>query len=201
MLVEEAGSTLFTIAKDVKLQLEFNPAQVSEYRLIGYETRLLNREDFNNDKVDAGDIGAGHSVTALYEFTPAGSASQQVDSLRYQSESPAKSTGSESDEYAFMKIRYKLPDSDTSTLIEVPVTRTSETSGVAQAPRSLRFAAAVAAFGQILRGGRYTSTYSFDDVITLAQSAKGKDPFGYRAEFINLVRLAKSAAALEAQKQ
>ncbi len=200
VLVEEAGSTLFTIAKDVKLQLEFNPAQVSEYRLIGYETRLLNREDFNNDKVDAGDIGAGHSVTALYEITPAGSASQQVDGLRYQSENTARATGSNSNEYAFMKIRYKLPDSSTSTLIETPVTRTSEVSDITQAPRSSRFAAAVAAFGQILRGGRYTSSFSYDDVIALAQSAKGEDRFGYRAEFINLVRLAKSAAALEAQK-
>ena len=200
VLVEEAGSTLFTIAKDVKLQLEFNPAQVSEYRLIGYETRLLNREDFNNDKVDAGDIGAGHTVTALYEITPAGSASQQVDGLRYQSENTARATSSNSNEYAFMKIRYKLPDSSTSTLIETAVTKASETSDVKQAPRSSRFAAAVAAFGQILRGGRYTSTFSYDDVITLAQSAKGEDRFGYRAEFINLVRLAKSAAALEAQK-
>jgi len=200
VLVEEAGSTLFTIAKDVKLQLEFNPAQVSEYRLIGYETRLLNREDFNNDKVDAGDIGAGHSVTALYEFTPAGSASQQVDSLRYQSESPAKTPGSNSDEYAFMKIRYKLPDSDTSTLIETPVTRATEATSAAQAPQATRFAAAVAAFGQILRGGRHTSTFTYDDVVTLAQSAKGEDRFGYRAEFINLVRLAKSAASLETQK-
>lgn len=199
VLVEEAGSTLFTIAKDVKLQLEFNPSQVSEYRLIGYETRLLNREDFNNDKVDAGDIGAGHSVTALYELTPAGSASQQVDGLRYQSESPTRTTGSNS-EYAFMKIRYKLPDSDTSTLITTPVTKASEASNVAQAPRSSRFAAAVAAFGQILRGGRHTSTFTYDDVVTLAQSAKGEDRFGYRAEFINLVRLAKSAATLETQK-
>ena len=200
VLVEEASSTLFTIAKDVKLQLEFNPAQVSEYRLIGYETRLLNREDFNNDKVDAGDIGAGHSVTALYEFTPAGSASQQVDGLRYQSESPARTDGSNSNEYAFMKIRYKLPDSDTSKLIETSITKASEASSVAQAPRSSRFAAAVAAFGQILRGGRHTSSFSYDDVVTLAQSARGEDRFGYRAEFINLVRLAKSAAALETQK-
>ena len=200
VLVEEAGSTLFTIARDVKLQLEFNPAQVSEYRLIGYETRLLNREDFNNDKVDAGDIGAGHSVTALYEFTPAGSASQQVDGLRYQSASPARTADSKDNEYAFMKIRYKLPDGDTSKLIETSVTRASEADSIAQAPASSRFAAAVAAFGQILRGGRYTSSFSYDDVITLAQSARGEDRFGYRAEFINLVRLAKSAAALEAQK-
>ena len=200
VLVEEAGSTLFTIAKDVKLQLEFNPAAVSEYRLIGYETRLLNREDFNNDKVDAGDIGAGHTVTALYEITPVGGEGRLVDDLRYQSEPAKPGTGS-AEEYAFMKIRYKLPDSDTSTLITAPVTRASETASVAQASRDDRFAASVAAFGQVLSGGRYTGSFSYDDVVALAQSAKGEDRFGYRAEFINLVRLAKSAAALEPGKQ
>ena len=196
VLVEEAGSTLFTIAKDVKLQLEFNPAMVSEYRLIGYETRLLNREDFNNDKIDAGDIGAGHTVTALYEMTLAGSAGRLVDDLRYQDEDTSLANDS-SGEYAFMKIRYKLPDSDTSTLISTPVTRSNEVNSVSAAPRDAQFAAAVAGFGQILRGGRYTGDYSHDDVIKLAQSTKGEDQFGYRAEFINLVRLAKSAAALE----
>ena len=200
VLVEEAGSTLFTIAKDVKLQLEFNPAAVSEYRLIGYETRLLNREDFNNDKVDAGDIGAGHTVTALYEITPVGGEGRLVDDLRYQSEPAKPGTGS-AEEYAFMKIRYKLPDSNTSTLITAPVTRASETASVAQASRDDRFAASVAAFGQVLSGGRYTGNFSYDDVVALAQSAKGEDQFGYRAEFINLVRLAKSAAALEPGKQ
>ncbi len=196
VLVEEAGSTLFTIAKDVKLQLEFNPAMVSEYRLIGYETRLLNREDFNNDKIDAGDLGAGHSVTALYEMTLAGSSGRLVDDLRYQDEDTAL-TNDSTGEYAFMKIRYKLPDSDTSTLISTPVTLSDEVNSVSAAPKDARFASAVAGFGQILRGGRYTGDYSHDDVIALAQSAKGVDRFGYRAEFINLVRLAKSAAALE----
>ncbi|TQV83179.1 vWA domain-containing protein [Denitrobaculum tricleocarpae] len=200
VLVEEAGSTLFTIAKDVKLQLEFNPAMVSEYRLIGYETRMLNREDFNNDKVDAGDIGAGHRVTALYEVTPTGSSAQQVDDLRYQSDR-AETETDQSDEYGFLKIRYKLPDSDSSTLISTAITKDAEVSSIAQAPQSTRFAAAVAGFGQILRGGRYTGDFSHDDVIALALSAKGEDPFGYRAEFINLVRLAKSAAAIEPQRQ
>ncbi len=200
VLVEEAGSTLFTIAKDVKLQLEFNPATVSEYRLIGYETRLLNREDFNNDKVDAGDIGAGHTVTALYEITPVGADGRLVDDLRYQSETAKPAAGS-TEEYAFMKIRYKLPASDTSTLITAPVTRGSEAASVEQASRDDRFAASVAAFGQVLSGGRYTGSFSYDDVVALAQSAKGDDRFGYRAEFINLVRLAKSAAALEPGKQ
>ncbi len=200
VLVEEAGSTLFTIAKDVKLQLEFNPATVSEYRLIGYETRLLNREDFNNDKVDAGDIGAGHTVTALYEFTPAGSAGKLVDDLRYKKAEAAAADGN-ADEYAFLKIRYKLPDSDTSQLISVPVTRNDEAVSVASAPEDSRFAAAVAGFGQLLTGGQYTGSFSYDDAIALAQTAKGADPFGYRSEFVNLARLAKSAAALEPLKQ
>ncbi|MEO9874077.1 MAG: VWA domain-containing protein [Anderseniella sp.] len=201
VLVEEAGSTLFTIAKDVKLQLEFNPATVSEYRLIGYETRLLNREDFNNDKVDAGDIGAGHTVTALYEITPVGAEGRLVDSLRYQPETAKPGSPASAEEYAFMKIRYKLPDSNTSTLISAPVTRASEAASVEQASRDDRFAASVAAFGQVLSGGRYTGSFSYDDVVSLARSAKGEDRFGYRAEFINLVRLAKSAAALEPGRQ
>ncbi len=199
VLVEEAGSTLFTIARDVKLQLEFNPATVSEYRLIGYETRLLNREDFNNDKVDAGDIGAGHSVTTLYEFAPAGSPGQKIDALRYEKPEVAAADG-DLDEYAFLKIRYKLPGSETSRLITVPVTKAAGFPQVDAAPQDARFAAAVAAFGQILRGGRHTGPYTYDDVIALAQSAKGEDRFGYRAEFVNLVRLAKSAAALEPLK-
>ncbi|MFT4562250.1 MAG: Ca-activated chloride channel family protein [Gammaproteobacteria bacterium] len=194
VLVEEAASTLFTIAKDVKIQVEFNPQTVSEYRLIGYETRTLNREDFNNDKIDAGDIGAGHSVTAIYEITPVNSTNKLIDELRYQAAPQSNATNT--DEYAFLKLRYKLPDSDTSTLITTPVTRSSETSTVKSAPRETQFATAVAAFGQLLRGGRYTGSYSFDDVISLAQGSKGQDPFGYRAEFINLVRLAKSAAGL-----
>jgi Ca-activated chloride channel family protein len=197
VLVEEAGSTLFTIAKDVKIQVEFNPATVSEYRLIGYETRLLNREDFNNDKVDAGDIGSGHTVSAVYEITPTGSASRLVDDLRYgNAQNPPRAAGA-TDEYAFLKIRYKLPNEETSKLITTPVTRNVETKTVDAAPNEARFAAAVAAWGQILRGGRYTGSYSLDDVIALAQGAKGKDEFGYRAEFINLVRLSKSVSALE----
>ena len=127
-LVEEAGSTLFTIAKDVKIQVEFNPEQVAEYRLIGYETRLLNREDFNNDKVDAGDIGSGHTVTALYEITPVASKAQLVDELRYK-KSADKPAAAKSGEYAFVKIRYKLPDGDTSKLITTPVnSKTTERS-------------------------------------------------------------------------
>jgi Ca-activated chloride channel family protein len=195
VLVEEAGSTLFPIAKDVKIQMEFNPQTVSEYRLIGYETRLLNREDFNNDKIDAGEIGAGHSVTAIYELTLKNSPARLVDSLRYQSETTI-ADDPKSSEYGFLKIRYKLPDEDTSKLITEAIAPGTHEAGD-RSPREARFAAAVAAFGQILRGSRYTGDFSPDDVIDLAQSAKGEDRFGYRAEFINLVRLAKSAAAME----
>ncbi|MEM9062066.1 MAG: VWA domain-containing protein [Pseudomonadota bacterium] len=193
VLVEEAGSTLFPIAKDVKIQIEFNPATVSEYRLIGYETRLLNREDFNNDRVDAGEIGSGHTVTALYEITPAGSEGGRVDPLRYRTEAPADGPANE---YGYLKMRYKAPDGDTSKLIERPITVADEAAPGAEA----RFASAVAAFGQLLRGGRYTGAFDYDDVIDLANGAKGSDPYGYRAEFVNLVRLAKSAAALPARR-
>jgi len=196
VLVEEATSTLFPIAKDVKIQVEFNPAMISEYRLIGYETRMLAREDFSNDKVDAGEIGAGHTVTAIYELTPVGSGAERVDPLRYQEEAEAPASDM-SDEIGFLKIRYKLPDGDTSTLITRPVTADDRSASVDAAPRESRFATAVAAFGQLLRGGQYTGDYDYDDIIALAQGAKGDDPFGYRAEFINLVRLAKSAAAME----
>ena len=190
VLVEEAGSTLFTIAKDVKLQLEFNPATVSEYRLIGYETRVLAREDFNNDKVDAGDIGAGHTVTALYEVTPVGSPSQLMDDLRYSSDDEQAVAG-DVNEYGFLKIRYKLPGEETSKLISTPITTALEVDRIEDASETARFAASVAAFGQLLKGGRYLASYGYDDVIALAGSAKGDDEFGYRSEFINLVRLAK----------
>ena len=192
VLVEEATSTLFPIAKDVKIQVEFNPAAVSEYRLIGYETRLLAREDFRNDKVDAGDVGSGQSVTALYELTMVGSGAERVPPLRYgPDDSPA---GDIPEEYAFVKIRYKLPDSDTSETISRPVTRSDE--GRAATLREARFAAAVAGFGQLLRDKRYTGDFGYDEVIALARTATGRDPFGYRGEFIRLASLAKSAAAM-----
>ena len=193
VLVEEASSSLFTIAKDVKIQVEFNPAQVSEYRLIGYETRALKREDFNNDKVDAGEIGSGHSVTAIYEITPVG-APKFVDDLRYQKPEtqPAPASGAGS-ELAFLKIRYKLPGEETSKLVTTPITAGMERADIQAAPEDVRFPVAVAVFGQLLRGEPYTGTYSYDDALALAQTARGADPFGYRAEFLNLVRLAKSA--------
>lgn len=195
VLVDEASSTLYPIAGDVKIQVEFNPAAVAEYRLIGYETRILNREDFNNDKVDAGDIGAGHTVTAIYELTPVGSKAKLVDDLRYgdavkTEEKPAAEPVANPDEIGFVKLRYKLPGESESQLITRAVTKADETT---QLSDDVRFAAAVAGFGQLLRNDTYTQNYTFDDVLTLAQNAKGADEFGYRAEFINLVRLAKSA--------
>lgn len=194
-LVDEASSTLFPIAKDVKIQIEFNPARVSEYRLIGYETRLLRREDFNNDKVDAGDIGSGHAVTAIYEITPVGSPKLAGD-LRYPQPSvvPASTTSDgKGGEYAFLKIRYKLPNEDTSRLIQLGVTEALEQRSVDLAPEEVRFSTAVAAFGQLLRAEPYMQGYGFDDVLALAGRTRGEDPFGYRAEFMSLVRLAKSA--------
>jgi Ca-activated chloride channel family protein len=196
-LVEEASSTLFTIAKDVKIQVEFNPAQVAEYRLIGYETRLLNKEDFNNDKVDAGDIGSGHTVTALYEITPVASKAKLVDELRYpKADTKPATTDNKNSELAFVKIRYKLPDGESSKLITTPIKVEQAYKTVDETPVEARFATAVAAFGELLRVDPYLKDFNYDKVMTLAEGAKGTDKFGYRAEFINLVRLAKNAPAL-----
>ena len=198
VLVQEATSTLFPIAKDVKIQVEFNPALISEYRLIGYETRLLEREDFRNDRVDAGDIGAGHTVTALYEVTPVGSGAERIAPLRYDEgqKDDTKANSRVEDEFAFVKVRYKLPDGNDSVLMTQPVTHSDAVDSIGEAADDFRFAVAVTAFGQLLRGGRYTGEFDYDDVINLAQNAKGEDPFGYRSEFIGLVRLARSAAAM-----
>nr|WP_295468698.1 VWA domain-containing protein [Mesorhizobium sp.] len=190
-LVEEAGSTLFPIAKDVKLQVEFNPQAVAEYRLIGYETRALNREDFNDDRVDAGEIGSGHSVTAIYEITPKGSPAQQIDDLRYgqaRTDNPAGIANA--GEYAFVKIRYKLPDGDVSKLITTPVTAANEVASFDAASVDQRFSVAVAAFGQKLRGTSQVAGYGYDRISEIAAAARGADTFGYRAEFLSLVRLA-----------
>ena len=189
VLVSEMSSTLQTIAKDVKIQIEFNPATVTEYRLIGYENRALKREDFNNDKVDAGDIGAGHTVTALYELTLAGSAGSRMDPLRYQRES--RDSQANKSEIALLRLRYKLPESDRSKLLEQPI-RTAEIKDASQMSVDFRFASAVAGFGQLLRGGRYTEHFGYDQVLALAQDARGKDAFGYRGEFISLVNLART---------
>ncbi|MER9182478.1 VWA domain-containing protein [Mesorhizobium sp. M0159] len=190
VLVEDASSTLFTIAKDVKIQVEFNPNKVSEYRLIGYETRALNREDFNNDRVDAGEIGSGHSVTAIYEITPKGSGGEQIDQLRYGQASVNNGGVANADEYAFVKIRYKLPNEDTSKLITTPVTSTNEVASFDQASTDQRFSVAVAAFGQKLRDEDATAKFGYDKIMQIATAARGADPFGYRSEFLSLVRLA-----------
>ncbi|QGM92637.1 VWA domain-containing protein [Methylocystis rosea] len=191
-LVEEASSTLFPIAKDVKIQVEWNPARVSEYRLIGYETRALRREDFNNDKVDAGDVGSGHRVTAIYEITPADAEKKLVDDLRYGKKTPVAARGAES-ELGFLKLRYKLPKEEASRLITQPIGDSQSVDSLTRAPQDVRFSVAVAAFAQLLKGAPYLGDYGYDDVIALGQGAKGDDPFGYRAEFVNLARLAKSA--------
>ncbi|MEQ1651227.1 MAG: von Willebrand factor type A domain-containing protein [Hyphomicrobium sp.] len=198
VLVDESSSTLFTIAKDVKAQIEWNPERIAEYRLIGYETRALKREDFNNDRVDAGDIGSGHTVTAIYEVTPVG-AQLTSDDLRYGKKAAAVrepvdvKPAAASNELGFLKLRYKRPNEDSSQLITLPVTDSLAKTAITDAPAEQRFSIAVAAFAQMMKGESYTNGYSFDDIIALAQSARGDDPFGYRAEFLNLVRLAKSA--------
>jgi Ca-activated chloride channel family protein len=200
VLVEQVGGTLFTIAKDVKFQIEFNPMRVSEYRLIGYETRLLNREDFNNDKVDAGDIGAGHAVTAMYEIVPVGSNGHLMDPLRYRAAGPVQQNAG-SGEIAFLRMRYKLPNEEQSRLIERPVTERDTIQDVRQASEDLRFAAAVAGFGQLLRNDPYMKNFGYREVGELALGAKGQDPFGYRSEFVQLVRLAQSLPALPTLNQ
>ena len=190
VLVEEASSSLFPIAKDVKIQIEFNPNQVAEYRLIGYETRKLKRQDFNNDKVDAGDIGSGHTVTAIYEITPVDSKARKIDDLRYAEKKKTTQT-EKTDEYAFLKLRYKLPKEDKSKLVTIPVTKEAEALLKAQS-NDIRFAASVAAFGQKLRNGKYLNDFTYDNIRELATNAKGKDKYGYRSEFIGLVGLAES---------
>lgn len=184
VLVDQLGSTLAIVAKNVKLQVEFNPAQVSEYRLLGYENRALKREDFSNDKVDAGEIGAGHTVTALYEIVPAGEKGW-LEPLRY-----GKSTSAVSEangELAMLRVRYQQPEGGKSLLIERPIA-----NQVKSASEDLRFAAAVAAFSQQLKDARYTGDFSLKDTETLARGARGDDRFGLRNEFVQLVQLAQS---------
>lgn len=200
VLVEEASSTLFPIARDVKFQVEFNPENVSEYRLIGYESRTLKREDFNNDKVDAGDIGAGHAVTAFYEYRPTSATGALIEPLRYKA-APPRAQAEDADEIAFLKIRYKLPTEDKSRLITTPIDEDLVMREMSQASDDTRFAAAVAAFGELLKGGQYTGGYTYDDVLALARSGRGEDPFNYRGSFLELVQLAKSADALAPLKQ
>jgi Ca-activated chloride channel family protein len=185
VLVSEMGGTLLTVAKDVKIQVEFNPAKVRAYRLIGYENRTLADEDFTDDRKDAGELGAGHSVTALYEVVPVGADSDAdvrgVDPLRYQT--PAQpSSGSQGPEMAFVKVRYKAPDGEVSRLLERPVA-----DRVAGPSRDLTFAAAVAGFGMLLRDSEHRGSLEAADVLDLARRGRGADAEGYRADFISLV--------------
>ncbi|GAA3911348.1 VWA domain-containing protein [Litoribacillus peritrichatus] len=190
VLVDELSSTLMTIAKDVKIQIEFNPGVVAEYRLIGYENRMLAREDFNNDKVDAGEIGAGHTVTALYELTLQGSDALKVDPLRYQQKTPAAGQSVALGELGYLKLRYKQPEGSKSQLMEYPIQAEKVYSDFSAASSDFKFASIVAGFGQKLQGGKYLADFSYQDMIDYAQSSKGQDPFGYRNEFVQLVRMA-----------
>ena len=195
-LAEQAAGTLFAIAKDVKLQIEFNPAQVAAYRLVGYENRLLAKEDFNDDKKDAGELGAGHAVTAFYEVVPAGAESAPgVDPLKYGSAAdkpaPARKRANDNPEWLTVKLRYKLPKADRSAKIEVPFVGAA--GPFANASADFRFAAGVAAAGQMLRGDPAVMDLGYPDVIEWTSAAVGADPAGYRREFIDLLR---NAAAL-----
>jgi Ca-activated chloride channel family protein len=195
VLVNEFGGTLFTIAKDVKLQIEFNPSKVQGYRLIGYENRMLAKEDFNDDKKDAGELGSGHTVTALYEVIPIGVKSsflQKVDQLKYQKDVMPLSKTSHNDEIMTVKFRYKAPDGDVSKLIEAPVK--DKQIPIQKMSDNFRFAAAVAEFGMLLRNSEFRSEASFDNVVKMARKAKGIDEEGYRAEFVRLVENAQSIA-------
>ncbi len=184
VLVDQLTGSLFPIADDVKIQVNFNPAEIAEYRLIGYETRALNREDFNNDAVDAGEIGAGISVTAIYEITPVGSPAVLTDPSRYeQPQVVAEYEG----ELGMLRLRYKAPGEDESTLIETPIVD----AGVAPSQDAL-FASAIAGWGQLLRGGDFLGDWDYDEVIALASANRGEDEFGYRIEAVNLMRLAQS---------
>lgn len=198
VLVDEMQSTLLTIARDVKIQLEFNPAQVSEYRLIGYENRLLAQEDFANDRVDAGDIGAGHEVTALYELTPVGAGSERLPSLRYAAASADAAKPAAAGEVAHLRLRYKLPGSANSRLIETPVLA----SQLRTAPgESMRFAAAVAAYADALRGGTRMDGWSWDDIAAAAGASRGADAWGDRAELLQLIRSARAVTGDARQAQ
>jgi Ca-activated chloride channel family protein len=187
VLVNEFGGTLFTIAKDVKLQVEFNPVKVKAYRLIGYENRVLKNEDFNNDKKDAGDLGSGHTVTALYEIIPVGVDSDffKVDDLKYQKTTidPKAET---SKELLTIKFRYKKPDEDVSKLIVHPLTDSN--IQLSKTSENFRWSASVAAFGMLLRASEYINNFNYDAVVQMAQQAKGVDKEGYRIEFINMVK-------------
>jgi Ca-activated chloride channel homolog len=192
-LVNEFGGTLFTIAKDVKLQIEFNPAKVKAYRLIGYENRLLRDEDFNDDKKDAGELGSGHTVTALYEIIPTGvdSGFGKVDDLKYQKPNRV-ATSSNDNEVMTVKFRYKKPDGNVSKLIVHPLV--DENVSITKTSDNFRWSASVASVGMLLRGSEYVKDFTFQEALQLAQGARGQDINGYRIEFINLVKSCSSLA-------
>jgi Ca-activated chloride channel family protein len=189
VFINEFSSTLYTIAKDVKIQIEFNPAYVKEYRLVGYENRLLNEEDFDNDRKDAGEMGAGHTVTALYEIVPAKGNDDQLRRLKYQ-QSDVLPEASATNELATIKFRYKKPDSDKSILITEIIPHAA--IPIAQTSNNFRFSAAVAGFGMLLRDSEYKGSMDYNQVLAMARGAKGPDKDGYRAEFIRLVELSNS---------
>ena len=186
VLVDQLSGALYPIADDVKIQVEFNPAVIAEYRLIGYETRALAREDFNNDAVDAGELGAGHSVTAIYEVTPVGSPARLTDPLRYAASDAGDVPAEVSEELGFIRLRWKEPGEDESQLIDFPITDT-DTSGT-----EANFAAAIAGFGQLLRRSDFLGDWDYADAIALATANRGEDEFGYRFEAVQLMRLAES---------
>lgn len=200
VLNDQVSKGMVPVANDAKLQIEFNPSMVSEYRLIGYETRGLKREDFNNDKVDAGDVGEGQEVTAIYEITPAGAKSSKVDPLRYGAAEEKKEAAPVADqkgEYAFVKMRYKRPGEKQSILMEEPVGTSLEVTDVAKLSNDVRFAGAVAGFGQLLRSSQNLGTFGYGDVLDLAKTSLGTDTDGLRQEFLSLVRAAKTASELQ----
>lgn len=186
---QNMSKNMLPIANDVKVQVEFNPAKVAEYRLIGYETRILKEQDFNNDKIDAGDIGAGHSVTAIYEITEPGSKARLIDDRRYNK--PAFAFNHTSDEYAFVKIRYKLPGHLFSRLINYPVTANNETEDIYNIHNDIIFSTSVAGFGQLVKQSGFIKNFTYDDAIKLATRSKGEDKYNYRGEFIKLAQRAK----------
>ena len=188
VLVNEFGGTLFTIAKDVKIQIEFNPAVVESYRLIGYENRLLNDEDFEDDKKDAGELGSGHTVTALYEIKLAGNESKLNNKLKYQT-SNINALAKKGDEVATVKFRYKKPDGRKSILLEEIISY--EENSISEMSENFRFSAAVAGFGMLLRDSEHKGDATYKSIVDLANGSKGKDMEGYRSEFIQLIKLAK----------
>ena len=179
--------SLVPIADDLKLQVEFNPNLISEYRLLGYETRALQRQDFNNDKVDAGDIGAGHSVTAIYEVLPIGAQTNFVDPLRYGNTPPAISVSEFANEYGFLKIRYKAPGEDKSKLVTAPITTDHEYRALSKSPSATQWAVAVGGYALTLREDHFTDEFLLANVKNLAHKGMGKDPYGYRAEMVELI--------------